>query len=122
MSEQPRPIDPAELQTALEDRAYDLNRANSTLRDELQQILRESSGALKQLAEQSQGLQTDRAFTRAALNLLEDAVRARLAERRENDRRRRIEDELREADRRKNEFLATLAHELRAPLAPIRNS
>ena len=29
---------------------------------------------------------------------------------------------LREADRRKNEFLAILAHELRNPLAPIRNS
>jgi PAS domain S-box-containing protein len=34
--------------------------------------------------------------------------------------RRRVEQELREADRRKNEFLATLAHELRNPLAPIR--
>ena len=31
-------------------------------------------------------------------------------------------DRLREADRRKDEFLATLAHELRNPLAPIRNS
>ena len=30
--------------------------------------------------------------------------------------------ELRETDRRKDEFLATLAHELRNPLAPIRNS
>src|SRR5581483_5397086 len=30
--------------------------------------------------------------------------------------------EVREADRRKNEFLATLAHELRNPLAPIANS
>ncbi len=30
--------------------------------------------------------------------------------------------ELREADRRKDEFLATLAHELRNPLAPIRNA
>lgn len=30
-------------------------------------------------------------------------------------------DALREADRRKDEFLATLAHELRNPLAPIRN-
>jgi signal transduction histidine kinase len=29
---------------------------------------------------------------------------------------------LQEADRRKNEFLATLAHELRNPLAPLRNS
>ncbi|MEO8163988.1 MAG: PAS domain S-box protein [Betaproteobacteria bacterium] len=35
---------------------------------------------------------------------------------------KRMEDELREADRRKDEFLATLAHELRNPLAPIRNS
>ena len=35
--------------------------------------------------------------------------------------RKRAEDELREADRRKDEFLATLAHELRNPLAPIRN-
>jgi two-component system CheB/CheR fusion protein len=43
--------------------------------------------------------------------------------------RRRAEDALREAnlqlaeaDRRKNEFLAVLSHELRNPLAPIRNS
>jgi PAS domain S-box-containing protein len=34
--------------------------------------------------------------------------------------RRRAEAELREANRRKDEFLATLAHELRNPLAPIR--
>lgn len=34
----------------------------------------------------------------------------------------RANDALREADRRKDEFLATLAHELRNPLAPIRNS
>jgi PAS domain S-box-containing protein len=32
------------------------------------------------------------------------------------------EDLLKEADRRKDEFLATLAHELRNPLAPIRNA
>jgi PAS domain S-box-containing protein len=43
--------------------------------------------------------------------------------------RKRMEDhlhklaaDLSEADRRKDEFLATLAHELRNPLAPIRNS
>jgi signal transduction histidine kinase len=34
--------------------------------------------------------------------------------------RKRAEDALRAADRRKDEFLATLAHELRNPLAPIR--
>jgi PAS domain S-box len=36
--------------------------------------------------------------------------------------RRRTEAVLREADQRKDEFLAMLAHELRNPLAPIRNS
>ncbi|HEY2740058.1 MAG TPA: ATP-binding protein, partial [Thermoanaerobaculia bacterium] len=48
---------------------------------------------------------------------------------REVARRRRLERELQEraeqlaeADRRKDEFLAMLAHELRNPLAPIRNS
>jgi PAS domain S-box-containing protein len=35
---------------------------------------------------------------------------------------RRAEAALKEADRRKDEFLATLAHELRNPLAPIRNA
>lgn len=35
---------------------------------------------------------------------------------------KRSEQNLREADRRKDEFLATLAHELRNPLAPIRSS
>lgn len=33
-----------------------------------------------------------------------------------------LQERLHEADRRKDEFLATLAHELRNPLAPIRNS
>jgi len=36
--------------------------------------------------------------------------------------REKVEEALRDADRRKDEFLATLAHELRNPLAPIRNS
>jgi signal transduction histidine kinase len=35
--------------------------------------------------------------------------------------RMRVETSLKEADRRKSEFLAVLAHELRNPLAPIRN-
>ncbi|MGV3722262.1 MAG: ATP-binding protein, partial [Actinomycetota bacterium] len=36
--------------------------------------------------------------------------------------RKQAEEALQEADRRKDEFLATLAHELRNPLAPVRNA
>jgi PAS domain S-box-containing protein len=48
---------------------------------------------------------------------------ADISERRRIDvERERMARALREADQRKNEFLATLAHELRNPLAPIKNS
>jgi PAS domain S-box-containing protein len=46
-----------------------------------------------------------------------DATRRKEAE----EALRRSQTELREADRRKDEFLAMLAHELRNPLAPLRN-
>jgi signal transduction histidine kinase len=64
---------------------------------------------------------------RQANHLLEERVRRRTAElgslndtlHAEVAERKRIEDKLRLADRRKDEFLATLAHELRNPLAPL---
>jgi signal transduction histidine kinase len=49
----------------------------------------------------------------AELAELNEALRAEVAE------RRRVEEALRETDRRKDTFLATLAHELRNPLAPL---
>ncbi len=56
-------------------------------------------------------------------NLLADpAVKAVVVNHRDITLQRRAEEALKEADRRKDEFLATLAHELRNPLAPIRNA
>ena len=62
-----------------------------------------------------------------ALERLNQELERRVAERTRdleetNSRLHQASELLREADRRKDEFLATLAHELRNPLAPIRNS
>jgi signal transduction histidine kinase len=61
------------------------------------------------------------------LSTLAQELERRVAERtaeleRANCDLTQAEAALREADRRKDEFLATLAHELRNPLAPIRNA
>jgi signal transduction histidine kinase len=61
---------------------------------------------------------------------LEERVRERTAQladtnaalEREIRERRRAEESLLQTHRRKDDFLATLAHELRSPLAPIRNA
>jgi signal transduction histidine kinase len=49
-------------------------------------------------------------------------VRALLRMRKAEHERQAALEQLQEADRRKDEFLAMLAHELRNPLAPIRNA
>src|SRR5262245_57054023 len=103
-------------------RSAELLKSNEALRQERDQLRRDKEAIGRKLVRAEQGMLTDRENRRAALNLMEDAVLARQAEERENAERRRVEEELREANRRKDEFLATLAHELRNPLAPICNS
>jgi PAS domain S-box-containing protein len=56
--------------------------------------------------------------TRTLISVVRDITERKRAE----DALREANLQLAEADRRKNEFLAVLSHELRNPLAPIRNS
>jgi signal transduction histidine kinase len=73
-----------------------------TIRKRVEEALRESEGRFRTLFESVDGL-------------YESAQK-------ELESRERAEAALRETDRRKDEFLAILAHELRNPLAPIRQA
>ncbi len=59
------------------------------------------------------------AYSAAPVQNPEGAIQGAVLIFRDESERRRTELALRNADRRKDEFLATLAHELRNPLAPI---
>jgi signal transduction histidine kinase len=63
---------------------------------------------------------SERRRAEARLSELNDTLDRRVTERTLELQMR--EDQLRDANRRKDEFLATLAHELRNPLAPVRNA
>jgi PAS domain S-box-containing protein len=60
--------------------------------------------------------------THAAPLRMADGTTAQLCLTRDITERRRAEKALLEADRRKDEFIATLSHELRNPLAPLRSA
>ena len=90
------------LNRSLETANEDLARANDLLR-----------------AEKAKELQSINDNLAAANQGLEQANRTLQAE---MVQRERLERALREADRRKDEFLAVLSHELRNPLAPIMNA
>jgi PAS domain S-box-containing protein len=97
--------------TALKDQAGRLRGFSKLTRDLTERRQREEE--LLQLHRDLERRVQERTAALAASN---EALQAEIAE------RRRAEEALREADRRKDQFVMMLAHELRNPLAPIRNS
>ncbi|HTV78834.1 MAG TPA: response regulator [Steroidobacteraceae bacterium] len=96
-------------------------------RRELVELNRHLADTNAQLASANTELQAEKTRELLALNnSLQranlDLERANLALQGEVAERARAEQALKEADRHKDEFLAMLAHELRNPLAPIRNA
>ena len=76
-------------------------------------------GRLRHALEQTQG---ELAAARAALERKAQELMRALNAQKEIETELRQQRDWRDADRRKDEFLATLAHELRNPLAPIRQA
>jgi signal transduction histidine kinase len=96
-------------------------------RHELRQLNRILANANKQLAEANVTLQAEKTRELESLNATlqranAELERTNLSLQKEVAERARAEGALHEADRNKDEFLAMLAHELRNPLAPIRNA
>jgi PAS domain S-box-containing protein len=69
------------------------------------------SGGRCWIAARGRGLYTESGAVAGMIGIVQDI-----------SARKKAEEALREMDRRKDEFLATLAHELRNPLAPIRHA
>jgi signal transduction histidine kinase/ActR/RegA family two-component response regulator len=94
-------------------------RVSETPSDEIGLLVEAFNGMLDEVQSRTEAL----VHSNAALQEEVKVRKAAEAERSQaNARLEATMDALRRADRRKDEFLATLAHELRNPLAPIRNA
>jgi signal transduction histidine kinase len=96
-------------------------------RRELRELNRNLALANERLAEANTTLQVEKTRELEALNRVLQRANSELEQanrtlQSEVTERARVEQALKEADRHKDEFLAMLAHELRNPLAPIRNA
>jgi len=96
-------------------------------RSELQGLNSSLAVANAELAEANEALQAEKArevhkLNQSLIATNTDLARSNRSLQIEILERRNVEDRLRQADRRKDEFLATLAHELRNPLAPMQSA
>jgi signal transduction histidine kinase len=91
-------------------------------RQEIARLRRENEALRQRVEEIMSDVEMGSDARRATLNLLEDATTAREAAEREIAERQRAEQSLHDANLRKDEFLAMLAHELRNPLAAIQSA
>jgi PAS domain S-box-containing protein len=82
--------------------------------------LRDNLGSLVGYAKVTRDL-TERKDTEEQARRIAEEAAARRAAEAASEERQRLVDELKLADQRKDQFLATLAHELRNPLAPLRS-
>ncbi len=96
-------------------RDYSL-RAHSTADDEIGIAVEAFNGMLDEVQTHARALEHSNA---ALTNEVQIRLAAEAALARANSRLETTMAALKEADRRKDEFLATLAHELRNPLAPV---
>ncbi|HET9108066.1 MAG TPA: ATP-binding protein [Steroidobacteraceae bacterium] len=94
-------------------------RVSETTGDEIGLVVEAFNGMLDEVQSRTDALERSNAALQEEVTVREaaEAERARASARLEATM-----EALRRADRRKDEFLATLAHELRNPLAPIRNA
>jgi PAS domain S-box-containing protein len=81
-------------------------------------ILIARGGETRAIDDSAAPIQDDKGVVIGAVLVFRDITE----QRRRQDELARSEQELRESDRKKDEFLAMLAHELRNPLAPISNA
>jgi signal transduction histidine kinase len=88
----------------------------------MQQAVSPPTGAAETLFSALQHAESELADTKAALERRTQELARALAAQKEIEAELLQQRDWRDADRRKDEFLATLAHELRNPLAPIRQA
>ncbi len=119
---------PAILATGFSDEATLLQALRAGVRDFVPKTADYLNYLVPAVARVLKEVRTERELAESRIRAKEAISRQReleaeIAERKIAEKEReRAQEALREADRRKDEFLAMLAHELRNPLAPIRNA